>query len=146
MATLGTTPPVPSHPTADDESSVRHWLATWQVLICQRDFDRARRLFAPDVLGFGSVATVARSLDELETSQWRRVWPALGSFTFEDDDLTILVAADRLQAAVAVTWSSTWADGGDERPRPGRASIVLARTAPDASWRAVHTHFSLNPG
>ena len=138
--------PVPTPPADDDTSSVREWLATWQGFVRGRDFDHARHLFSPDVLGFGSVATVAGSLDELEGSQWRRVWPQLGDFTFEDDHLAVVLSSDRLLAAVAVTWTSTWVDNGSERPRPGRASIVLARTAVGDPWRAVHTHFSLNPG
>ncbi|MEA2826734.1 MAG: hypothetical protein QOG43_1173 [Actinomycetota bacterium] len=125
---------------------MREWLATWQAFVRRRDFEQARLLFSPDVLGFGSVATVAGSLDELEGSQWRRVWPRLGNFTFEDDHLAVVVSSDRLLATVAVTWDSTWVDNGTERPRPGRASIVLVRTGVDDPWRAVHTHFSLNPG
>jgi hypothetical protein len=129
-----------------DESSVRDWLATWQAFVQASAFDDARHLFDPDVLGFGSVATVARSLGDLEASQWRRVWPKLATFTFDDDHLTIVISSDELLAAVAVTWSSTWVDNGVERPRPGRASIVLSRQSTDDPWRAVHTHFSLNPG
>ena len=136
---------MPPPPADDDTSSVREWLATWQGFVHGRDFDHARHLFSPNVLGFGSVATVAGSLDELESSQWRRVWPQLGNFTFEDDHLAVVVSSDRLLAAVAVTWTSTWVDNGSVRPRPGRASIVLARDEVDGSWRAVHTHFSLNP-
>jgi len=143
-------PPVTAQPAAaaaaaDDRSSVREWLATWQTFIRARDFDHARQLFAPGVLGFGSVATVARSLDDLEGAQWRRVWPKLGSFAFEDEHQSVIVSEDRLLATVATTWSSTWTADGADRPRPGRASIVLVRAAADGPWRAVHTHFSLNP-
>jgi ketosteroid isomerase-like protein len=135
-----------NNPSVDAESSVRDWLASWEVFIRGRDFEQARQLFAPGVLGFGSVATVARSIDELEGAQWRRVWPSLGSFAFEDEHLTIFVSDDGLLAAVGATWSSTWIADESGRARPGRASIVLMRDAADGQWRAVHTHFSLNPG
>jgi len=136
---------VPNDPALDDDSSVRDWLASWQTFIRARDFDQARRLFMPGVLGFGSVATVAGSLDDLEGAQWRRVWPKLGSFAFQDEHLAVTVSSDRLLAAVAVTWASTWTDETPDhapvqRPRPGRATIVLVRDAVTDPWRAVHTH------
>lgn len=141
---LGQTGPVARAHVVDDASSVGEWLTTWQTFVRRRDFDQARTLFSPAVLGFGSVATVAGSLDELEASQWRRVWPRLGDFTFEDDHLAVVVSTDRLLATVAVTWASTWVDNGNGRDRGGRRSCSSATTIDDP-WRAVHTHFSLNP-
>ena len=110
---------MPNDPALDDDSSVRDWLASWQTFIRARDFAQARRLFMPGVLGFGSVATVAGSLDDLEGAQWRRVWPKLGSFAFQDEHLAVTVSSDRLLAAVAVTWASTWTD---ETPNDARSS------------------------
>lgn len=132
-------------PSGDDERSVMAWLSQWEVLIRRRDFDAARRLFDDSVLGFGSAATVVRSLDDLERSQWRRIWPNLGAFAFDRDGILVTVSADRRLAVVAGTWMSTWAGPGEAWSRPGRATVVLARSGDAERWRGVHTHFSLDP-
>jgi hypothetical protein len=99
------------------------WLDAFAAAVRTRNYAAARRLFAPGVIGFGTVACVD-SLDNLELLQWRQVWEATSGFRFE----TATVLGD----AIAATWSS---DGG----RRGRATIVLAEGL------AVHTHFSLSP-
>ena len=55
--------------------------------------------------------------------------------------------AGELQAVLVAPWTSTGiAEDGSRFDRPGRATIVVRRTATDAAWFGVHTHFSLARG
>lgn len=131
---------------SEDAASIRRWMAEWEGYIAARDFGAARRMFHDGILGFGSVTDVATGLDQLEAEQWRLVWPNMRDFRFEQDHMKIVVSADRLLATVAVTWGSTGCfPGRAPFPRLGRATLVLGRDDLGQPWRAVHTHFSLNP-
>ena len=131
---------------SEDAASIRSWMAEWESHIGARDFAAARRLFHDGILGFGSVTDVATGLDQLEAEQWRLIWPNMKDFAFEQDHMKIVLSWDRLLASVAVTWSSTGCFPGREPfPRLGRATLVLRRDEVARPWRAVHTHFSLNP-
>ena len=73
-------------------------------LRARRDFERARPLFADDVVAFGTYAAVISGRDHLEQEQWRNVWPEIRDFTFRLDELRCLGQADTICAVV--TWDS----------------------------------------
>ena len=126
----------------DGRAAVVAWLEGFAAAVRSQDFAGGRAMFAPDAIGFGTVAAVADGLDRLETDQWRRVWTVTRGFTFD-------VAAMRhggCDAAywVAVPWSSWGRDAsGREFERRGRATIVLQREGERLVSR--HTHFSFTP-
>ena len=110
------------------------------------DFDGARTLFDPAVVGFGTFKDVVSGLDALEAGQWRTIWPAIENFRFDLDSLRVLAADDGLMAVGIVIWNSDgFDDSGNRFERPGRATVVLRRGSGDTSWRGIHTHFSLFP-
>ncbi len=135
-------------PPEDDRRSVVAWLETWAGHVRAVDYAAARPLFAKDLLGFGSHEPVMRGLAEVEARQWRIIWPHTRGFRFRTEELVLVVSADRRLATVMVPWESTGCDPASGEPfdRPGRATIVLERTDPDAPWQGLHTHFSLAPG
>jgi ketosteroid isomerase-like protein len=121
-------------------------MAAWGREVASVELARARDRFDPDVVSFGTVAGMARGLDELYDEQWTRVWPEIRDFRFELGDLEVLVSPDRRLAVAIVPWSSSATDGAvDASPRHGRATVVLRREDVDDPWRGVHTHFSLVP-
>ncbi len=122
--------------------AVRSWFLELQECVRAVDFERARRLFDPQVVSFGTVAGIVRGLAALEEHQWRRVWPSIRDFTFDLESL-VWDAEGEMAWAVAL-WTSTGFDAeGWPYHRPGRATVVLRRR--HGTWRAVHTHFSLIP-
>ena len=123
---------------------VRAWLSEMQGCVRALDYERARAIFLPEVIGFGTWSGVLDGLDELVADQWSRVWPHIRDFTFRLDELRAGVAAGGDLAWVACPWDSLGLrEGGATFPRPGRMTAVLV--AHEGGWRAAHTHFSLYP-
>jgi ketosteroid isomerase-like protein len=123
------------------------WVRTFGDHVRARRFDDAEVMFDRSVVSFSSLRDVVVGLDVLVDQQWRFVWPTIEEFHFDVGSMHALVSPDGALAAVAVTWTSTGFDaGGRPFPRPGRASLVLARPASEEAWRCVHAHFSLNRG
>jgi len=120
----------------------RTFLIEMQACVRAVDFERARPLFAEDVIAFGTFAAVVAGRERLEREQWRNIWPAIGDFTFKLDDLHCLGTREAL--CVVVPWDSTGrrADGA-AFSRPGRATLLLVPRA--NRWVAAHSHFSLAP-
>jgi len=134
-------------PGDPEHDLIARWFQSWDAQVRALDYAGARAAFTPDVAGFGTFEDVVSGLDRLEAEQWRSVWPTIRDFRFRTDRLSAGLAADGSMAFAAVPWTSTGFDaGGRPFPRNGRATVVLARTAKDAPWRGVHTHFSLNRG
>jgi ketosteroid isomerase-like protein len=124
------------------ELSIVTWLETFAADVRGKDYDHARKLFAEDVLAFGTRATKMTDLGQLEFHQWRPIWDKTTDFSFKRETLGIFSAL--LQHTVAVLWYSTGYDGtGAPFMRRGRATIVLKET--DGKLQAVHCHFSLDP-
>jgi ketosteroid isomerase-like protein len=121
---------------------IRAWLARFSRAVRERDFEAGKRLFSQTVLGFGTVAERAETLDELLARQWSHVWPRTRGFDFDADSVRIFADGD--VACVAAQWVS-WRDlvAGDDRARHGRVTLVLHREG--GEWKAVHTHFSMRP-
>lgn len=130
-----------------DATAIRDWFMTWDSYVRARDYEGARTLFQPDVVGFGTHMRVVNGLDHLEQSQWRNVWGTIEDFRFIIDELRSGVSDDGLQAWAVVPWTSTgFHEDGASFDRPGRATVIFTRETPDAPWRAIHTHISLAPG
>jgi ketosteroid isomerase-like protein len=123
---------------------IRAWLLEMQSCVRAVDYERARALFLPEVVGFGTYSGVLDGLEGLARDQWGRVWPHIREFTFRLDELRAGVAAAGDLAWAACPWDSLGRRGdGVPFPRPGRVTAVLIRR--DGRWRAAHTHFSLYP-
>ena len=125
----------------DAEREVIGWLNEFETACRSSDFAAGRRMFATDAVAFGTWATTMSGLDNIEQEQWRRVWPRIRGFRFEEHPVA-RVSGD--SAWVAAVWSSE-ATAPDGKPftRSGRATFVLARR--DGRWQAVHSHVSLLP-
>lgn len=120
--------------------TVRAWLTEMQDCVRKVDFERCRAIFAPEVAAFGSLGERLVGLEDLESNQWRRVWPRIAGFTFDLDRLDWGGSGDVLW--LACPWTSEGRrDDGTSFVRPGRITAVLERRA--GRWVAVHTHHSL---
>src|SRR4051794_19376186 len=120
----------------------KNWLSEMQACVRAQDFARARGIFSPDVIAFGSRATLLAGLDALERDQWRHVWPAIRDFTFRTRELACGLSGDLVW--ISCPWMSRGQDSnGAWQPRPGRMTAVLKKI--DSRWLAVHTHHSLAP-
>ncbi len=139
---MATTAPSPII-TADPVAAVRAWFELLGRYCAAVDYDAAEAIFAPDVVSFGTKATVVSGLEHVRRNQWEGIWPNIRDFRIELDKLH--AAGDERRAWGVTTWTSTGFDAeGRAYERPGRATIVLERH--DGRWLAVHTHFSLAPG
>jgi ketosteroid isomerase-like protein len=133
------------------KTDIGQWFVRWAECVRAQDYAAARRLFSPDVVGFGTRMHVVRGLDRLEELQWSQVWPTIDGFSFVLDELVAVASEDGSQAYAVVPWVSTgFHEDGSTFDRPGRATVVFAhegdpRVTP-GGWRAVHTHISLAPG
>jgi ketosteroid isomerase-like protein len=124
------------------EQAIREWFLELQACVRAVDYDRADKLFAPDVIGFGTYKDIAVGLDRLRLEQWSNIWPTIRDFTFRLDQLHW--GAEGHLAWAACPWDSTgFRPDGASFARPGRATIILENH--DGRWLAVHTHFSLYP-
>ncbi len=128
---------------APGRETIEVWFRTLESCVRAMDYARAREIFAPEVIAFGTRAEVVEGLDHLEADQWRGVWPTIRDFTF---DLGQLHWGWSGEAGWAVTiWTSTgFHPDGTPFHRPGRATILFERR--DGRLLAIHSHFSLYPG
>jgi ketosteroid isomerase-like protein len=128
-------------------SALRAWFEEWAGYVRARDFESARVLFHPDVIGFGTYMRIVTGLDRLERDQWRNVWGTIEGFHFLVDELRCGESSDSLQSWAVVPWTSTgFHQDGAPFDRPGRATVIFVRDRPAEPWRAIHTHISLAPG
>jgi ketosteroid isomerase-like protein len=122
--------------------AARTWLTEMQTCVRAVDYERARALFAEDVVAFGTFAAVVAGRDRLEREQWRQIWPTIEAFTFRLDELRCLGTDQAL--CLVVPWDSRGKRADGTRfSRPGRATLLLRPRG--NSWVAVHSHFSLAP-
>lgn len=125
-----------------DDAEIRQWLVGFAEAVRAVDYDRGRAMFAPEVVGFGTYASMLSGRERLIEGQWKHIWGVTRGFTFRLDDLHCGISGD--QAWVAVPWDSEGQNPpGEWYHRPGRATIILERR--DGAWLAVHTHLSLYP-
>ena len=134
-------------PASDDEARIRHWLSELAEHVRAVDFSGARRLFAEDMVAFGTFSDVLVGREAVERLQWRKVWPFIADFHWRLDEVKAMVGADRLFAVAMASFDST-GYGRDGKPyeRPGRATVAFRRRAIGEDWIAHHTHMSLCRG
>lgn len=120
------------------------WLRQWEALINAADFAGARQLFSPDVVSFGTMTGFTTGLQELETRQWRKVWPNIKDFRF--DDPAVLRTGEPAQSTVIISlWHSKGKTaGGGWHGRKGRATLVLRLE--NNVLVCCHSHLSMEPG
>lgn len=138
----------PASPDPALRDTALAWLAGWGAEVAAVQTGTARARFDPGVVAFGTYAQhPLAGLDQLYAEQWSNVWPTIENFAFDIENTVVLASPDGLRAVLVAPWNSTKRDAdGVARPRPGRATIVLARDDADGPWRGIHTHFSLVPG
>lgn len=133
--------------TPEQRAEIKAWFDEWGGYVAAVDFSSARRLFHPEVVGFGTFMEYVRGLDELEARQWRSIWGTIADFRFATEHLICGVSSDGRQAWGITPWTSTgFHEDGTPYDRPGRATVLFVRDAPGDPWLAIHTHFSLSPG
>jgi ketosteroid isomerase-like protein len=126
-----------------DETAVAAWFHTLADHVQAVDFAGARPIFAEDMVAFGTFTDFMTGRDLAERAQWRNVWPHIDFFRWRPD-IRVMVSPDRLQAVGMAVFDSTgYQKDGTPYDRPGRATVVFARPAPDAPFVATHTHMSL---
>jgi ketosteroid isomerase-like protein len=125
-----------------EEQRIREWLEEFSDAVRNVDYERGKTMFAEDVVGFGTYASMLEGLDRLVEGQWKNIWGVTREFRFRLEEMHVGVSGDL--AWVAAPWDSegqlsdgTWYD------RPGRATIILERR--NGKWLAKHTHLSLYP-
>ena len=120
------------------------WLRQWETAINAADFAAARLLFSPDAVSFGTLAGSTTGLHELETLQWRKIWPTIKDFKF-DGPLVLLTGEPTLSAVIVSLWHSKGKTlGGGWCDRKGRATLVLR--IENGVLRCCHSHLSMEPG
>lgn len=123
-------------------SEVRTWLLEMQACVQTVDYERAKALFLPNVIGFGTYSGVLNGLEDLAHNQWSHIWPNILEFTFRLNELQAGTTGDL--AWVACPWDSLGRrNDGTTFLRPGRMTVVLINQY--GHWLAAHTHFSLYP-
>lgn len=121
---------------------IQNWLKGFSQAVRSRDYDMGRHFFALDVVGFGTVAERCDGLENLELRQWRKVWDVTTGFEFDLD--SAIVNQDGNMAWAACSWQSIGKNAADEPIlRRGRSTFVFRRDG--EQWRAIHSHFSLEP-
>ena len=133
-------PPVRADNPAE---AVKHWFALMEQYCSSVDYDGAERIFAEDVVSFGTTMDIVRGRKALREGQWESIWGNISNFKMDLDNIHADGTVDL--AWGVVTWTSIGFDG-NHQPfyRPGRATVTLERR--DGVWLAVHSHFSLYPG
>jgi ketosteroid isomerase-like protein len=122
--------------------TIRDWFRHLERCVRAADYDGARPIFAPDVLGFGTHGALLEGLDALASGQWQHVWPNIRGFTFDLERLHCGVDGD-LAWAICLWDSEGQRADGTRFARPGRATVIFRRDGD--RWLAIHTHFSLFP-
>ncbi|MBO0799179.1 MAG: nuclear transport factor 2 family protein [Blastocatellia bacterium] len=129
------------HP--DDLDRVKQWFETLATHVCDVDFIGARRIFAPDMIAFGTFTDFMTGRDEAERQQWRNIWHHIDDFRWRPD-IRAIVSPDRLQAVGMAIFDSTgYREDGTSYDRPGRATVAFVRGSTGEPWVAQHTHLSL---
>ncbi|MFZ5781967.1 MAG: YybH family protein [Pseudomonadota bacterium] len=135
----------PVHP--DDMQAVRTWFEELSDYCRNVDYEGARKIFAEDMIAFGTFTDFMTGRELAEQKQWRNVWGTIRNFRYDLDKIEAIVSADRLTAVGMGVWQS---DGfhadGTRFDRPGRTTVTLGRKAVGDPFIATHTHMSLFRG
>ena len=137
-----------SLPEADPATTatIKDWLARFAERGGAVDYAGAYPFWHDDIVIFGTYQELVRSRQAWTESQWDNVWPRTADFAFDLANTLVLASPDGVMAVAVAPWTSTgFHADGTPFPRPGRATIVLARQ-PDGRWVGVHSHMSLQRG
>jgi ketosteroid isomerase-like protein len=135
-------------PEADAETTaaIRDWLDRFAARVREVDYAGATPFWHEDIVIFGTYQELVRSRQAWTDRQWDNVWPRTADFAFDLGNTLVLASPDGGMAVAVAPWTSTgFHPDGTPFPRPGRATIVLARQ-PDGRWLGVHSHMSLGKG
>ena len=84
-------------------AELRDWLDAFAAAVRAVDYAAGERLFAPDVVGFGTVGVLLCGRDTLMQLQWRRVWGATSGFRDRLPD-----SATKRRRCILRAWVSPW--------------------------------------
>ena len=131
----------------EDLAAVRAWFDALSKHCRTVDYEGARRIFADDMIAFGTFTDFMHGRDPAEQKQGRNVWGTIRNFRYELDKVEAIVAGDRLTAVGMGVWQSDgFYPNGDHFDRPGRTTVVLGRKKVGDAFVATHTHMSLFRG
>src|ERR1700761_5063032 len=109
------------------------WDDPWSGLCAGVSFKPVRAMFAEDGIAFGSKVEVMASQPQLESEQWRSVWPSIEDYRFDTSTLEVIMSPDRLMAMGALIFRSTGIHpDGKKFERNGRSTVTLMRPSVDA--------------
>lgn len=135
----------PVHP--DDMQAVRTWFEELSGYCRDIDYEGARKIFAEDMIAFGTFTDFMNGRELTEQKQWRNVWGTIRNFRYDLDKIEAIVSADRLTAVGMGVWQSDgFHSDGTRFDRPGRTTVTLGRKAVGDPFIATHTHMSLFRG
>jgi ketosteroid isomerase-like protein len=135
---------VPASPHPDDLAGIKTWFERLSEHVRAVDYAGARRLFADDMIAFGTFENFITGRERVEAAQWRNVWGVTSGFHYRADDIRAIVSADRLTAVGMGVFDSTgYHPDGTPYERPGRTTAAFSRRAIGEDWVAEHTHMSL---
>ena len=137
-----------SLPEADEATAagVKDWLSRFAVCVREEDYASAYPFWHDGIVIFGTYRELVRSRQAWTDTQWDNVWPRTEGFAFDLAQTLVLASGDGGMAVAIAPWMSTgFHADGTSFPRPGRATIVLAKQA-DGRWVGVHSHMSLQRG
>lgn len=124
-------------------AEILDWLEVFAGYVREVDYAGARPMWHPDLLAFGTYSDVIQGLETAIATQWDNVWPRTANFAFDLAGTHVL--ADGGMAVAVTPWTSSgFHQDGTRFDRPGRATMVFARS--EGGWRCVHSHMSLNRG
>ena len=127
-------------------TEVKNWLDRFAEKVRTVDYAGAYPFWHDEIIIFGTYQELVRSRQAWTDTQWDNVWPRTADFAFDLANTEVLSSADGSMAIAVTPWTSTgFHPDGSTFPRPGRATIVLARQA-DGRWVGVHSHMSLQRG
>ena len=108
----------------------------------ERNYERGRQLFAPEVFAFGTYSAALDGLEALEADPWRHIWSTTRNLIFDVQNMKCS-GNDNL-IWIAVLWQSQGQASHEEWfERRGRASFVIEHR--EGQWLAIHSHHSLIP-
>lgn len=127
-------------------ATIKDWLARFAACVREVDYAAAYPFWHDAIVIFGTFQELVRSRQAWTDTQWDNVWPRTADFAFDLANTEVLASPDGAMAVAITPWTSTgFHKDGTPFPRPGRATIVLARQ-PDGRWVGVHSHMSLGRG
>lgn len=127
-------------------ATLRDWLDRFAGHVRSVDYAAARPFWHEDIVIFGTFEELVRSRSAWQATQWDNVWPRTADFAFDLPNTLVMASPDGALAVTIAPWTSTgFSADGTPFPRPGRATITLAKQ-PDGSWLGVHSHMSLGRG